>query len=38
MTHENDPANTRISNWTLATGQLPGRRDVQGAVVDSAKK
>ena len=29
VTIEDDDRDTRTSNWTLATGTLPGRRDVQ---------
>jgi hypothetical protein len=32
MTRQHDTRDTRISNWTLATGTSPGQRDVQTAV------
>jgi hypothetical protein len=28
MTNENNTADVRISNWTLATGMKPGAREV----------
>jgi hypothetical protein len=31
MMRQHDPRDTRISNWTLATGASPGHRDVQAA-------
>jgi hypothetical protein len=33
MTREDDGRETRISNWTLATGMLPGQREVHAPVV-----
>jgi hypothetical protein len=33
VTREDDNRDTRISNWTLATGTLPGRRDVQAPAI-----
>jgi hypothetical protein len=32
MTRQHDARDTRISNWTLATGTSPGQRGVQAAV------
>jgi hypothetical protein len=32
MTRQHEARDTRVSSWTLATGTLPGQRDVQAAV------
>jgi hypothetical protein len=32
MTNEDNAPDTRISNWTLATGIPPGQRDVHALV------
>ena len=33
VTREDDNRDTRTSNWTLATGTLPGRRDVPAPAI-----
>ena len=39
VTKEDDGRDTRPSNWTLATGTLPGRRDVPApAIVATAAR
>ena len=36
MAHEQDTADVRISNWTLATGTKPGAREVCSPATRSA--
>ena len=36
VTKEDDGRDTRPSNWTLATGTLPGRRDVPAPAIVAA--
>ena len=38
MTNEDNTADVRISNWTLATGTKPGARDVYSPTKDAARR